>query len=102
MASSGAGAAFLLALINAWLASHRGGSSLGWFLGSLVFAPIALLFTGYLITRPTVQRSLGEEALTLAAGALWVVVVVLLVGVPSFRGRAPLVGDGLGRIGSRP
>jgi hypothetical protein len=52
MQESAAGVVFLLALLNAWLASRRGRSGLRWFLGSLILAPLGWLLTLYLLTRP--------------------------------------------------
>ena len=49
---SAAGVVFLLALVNAWLATRRMRSAGRWFFASLLLAPIVLLITLYLLTRP--------------------------------------------------
>ena len=49
---SAAGVVFLLALVNAWLATRRVRSAVRWFFASLLLAPIVLLVTLYLLTRP--------------------------------------------------
>jgi len=49
---SAAGVVFLLALVNAWLATRRVRSAARWFFASLLLAPIVFLFTLYLLTRP--------------------------------------------------
>lgn len=77
--AAGSGTTFVLALVNAWLASHRARSAIGWWLASLILAPISLLLTGYLLTQPRVQRTDGR-AVAIAAGTLWAVVFVLLLG----------------------
>jgi heme A synthase len=81
VATSGAGVAFLLALLNGWLASHRSRSAVGWFLGTMILTPIAVFLTLYLLSRPTETRRPSEERLIgVAAAGLWVVAVVLLLG----------------------
>ena len=49
---SAAGLVFLLAVVNAWLATRRVRSAVRWFFASLLLAPIVLLVTLYLLTRP--------------------------------------------------
>ena len=89
--ASGSGAAFVLALVNAWLASHRDRSALGWFLASLILAPISLLFTVYLFMQPRVPRT-DERAISFAAGVLWLLVFVLLLGAFLLGGAATGTG----------
>ena len=49
---SAAGAVFLLALLNAWLASRRERSAAKWFIGTMLLAPFAPFMTLYLLTHP--------------------------------------------------
>lgn len=90
-----------LALLNGWLASRRGRSTLRWFLGSLVLAPFAWLLTLYLVTRPgpaaAVQSNAAWDWMNLAALALGAMVLVFallnaLGGHPA--GGAALMGVG--------
>lgn len=81
VATSGAGVAFLLAHLNGWLASHRSRSAVGWFLGSMILAPIAVFLTLYLLSQPAETRRPGEDRLVgVMAAGLWAVAVILLLG----------------------
>jgi len=85
---SAAGVVFLLALVNAWLATRRVRSAVRWFLASLLLAPIVLLFTFYLLTRPerpkvvaTPSPRWGWTKLVGLATAAALLVFALLVNV---------------------
>ncbi len=98
--ASAGGFVLILALLNAWLAARCGRSSLGWFLASLLLAPLAWLLTLFLVTRPRVapDTSSAPRAVVSIAALLLAVLVggwtVLLVAAP--QAGATLTTGGLG------
>jgi hypothetical protein len=89
---SAAGVVFLLALVNAWLATRRVRSAARWFFASLLLAPIVFLFTLYLLTRPERPKVVATPSplwgwmkligLATAAGLLVFAVLVNVAGQP--------------------
>lgn len=98
--ASAGGFVLILALLNAWLAARCGRSSLGWFLASLLLAPLAWLLTLFLVTRPRVPpdaSSAPRGVITITALLLAVLVggcAVLLVAAP--QAEATFTTGGLG------
>ena len=100
--ASAGGFVLILALLNGWLAARCGRSSLGWFLASLLLAPLAWVMTLFLVTRPRVapdSSSAPRGVITIAALLLAVLVggwVVLLAAAPS-AGTTASPSSGLGQ-----
>lgn len=98
--ASAGGFVLILALLNAWLAARCGRSSLGWFLATLLLAPLAWLLTLFLVTRPRVAAdpsSASRGAVTISALLVAVLVggcAVLLAAAP--QAGATLTTGGLG------
>jgi hypothetical protein len=88
-----AGGVFLLALLNAWLASRRERSAAKWFMGTILLAPFAPLMTLYLLMHPKEPGRSGTlnpvwdwiKLLGLAAA----IVVIVFAALVNITGQPP-------------